>query len=222
MRKLGYFFIIFFCSFVYAQEPTSYVDNKVSKALMELRKFPEVTNKQAYHIISNYIMPEVDLTEVSKWIAGRTVWKRSTKLQRQQFMDAIASYMSTTYGDIMLEFIRAYRVIKFEYQPMRDSYQDKKRVLVSSKLIMEDPISNAIARRTVNFDFRLIKNQNTWKFYDMAAEGVSILKGLQELISDDVRSQGIPKGIELLNNMVLIKRKPNFLGLLKLLDKESE
>jgi len=165
------------------EDPKDFVDDlttKVIKTLSQNQAKIKNNPKKLYEIIENLIVPNVDFYEMSRWVAGRTAWKKSSKSAQKQFMDEFKSLVINAYAHAL----NGVHDEKIEFLPIRADIENKKRVSVTSLVYDKQ-------RGKIRMVYRLIRHKNSWKFYDVVIEGVSILKGYQAQFSEDIRQNGL-------------------------------
>ena len=138
-------------------------------------------------VVEEELMPHVDYRFAGLKAMGRHV-RAATKEQRQQFVEAFRSYLITTYADAL----GSYTDQTVEFGPSRP-VGDANDVRVYVKIL--DP-----GRPDINVEFRLRKQKDdSWKAYDLKAEGISILRSKTEEFDGLIRQHGLDKFIEMLN-----------------------
>ena len=144
-----------------------------------------------YEVVDHLVLPHIDFIEMSKWVAGRTAWGKSTEAARNSFVKEFKVLMINTYATALLN----YTTEKFEYYPQKYNVA-RPRVQVSSKIIRQH-------KDNINLDYRLIRHGDSWKVYDVIIEGISILQGFQAQFTNDIKIKGlieVTKRIRLHNN----------------------
>lgn len=138
-------------------------------------------------IVEEELMPHVDYRYAGLKAMGRHV-RAATKEQRQEFVEAFRAYLVTTYADAL----GSYTDQTVEFGPARPVGKAKEaRVYV--KIL--DP-----GRPDIDVEFTLRKQKdNSWKAYDLKAEGVSILRSKTEEFDGLIRQQGLDNFIKMLN-----------------------
>lgn len=138
-----------------------------------------------YAIIDKILVPYVDWDAMSHWVIGRSAWAQASDLQRQRFSQAFKKLLIRTYASTL----RAYRNQTIEYLPVRGGIDGKSRIQVSS--LIKEP-----GRETIRVTYRLADKGTQWKVYDIAIEGVSLLKGFQAQFATELKQNGLDKLIQ--------------------------
>ncbi|MCL1038593.1 ABC transporter substrate-binding protein [Shewanella submarina] len=138
-------------------------------------------------VVEEELMSHVDYRYAGLKAMGRHV-RAATKEQRQQFVEAFRAYLITTYADAL----GSYTDQTVEFGPSRP-VGSAKDVRVYVKIL-------DASRPEINVEFRLRKQKDdSWKAYDLKAEGISILRSKTEEFDGLIRQHGLDKFIEMLN-----------------------
>ncbi|QFU24486.1 ABC transporter substrate-binding protein [Shewanella eurypsychrophilus] len=130
-------------------------------------------------IVSDELMPYIDYKYASYKVMG-THLKATTKEQRQRFVKAFQGYLVSTYAQAFTEYTDQ----QVKFSPAKDFSQEK-MVNVNIEIFEagRPPIKLA-------FKVRRLKD-NSWKAFDLVAEGVSLLASKSSEISNLIRQKGI-------------------------------
>jgi phospholipid transport system substrate-binding protein len=131
-------------------------------------------------IVESELMPYVDYRYTAYKIMGSYVSK-STKEQRDAFVDAMYSYLVSTYANALSQ----YKNQQVNYEP--DHQIGNSNIVAANVEITEE---NA---PTISLSFKFRKNSHTgqWKAFDMIVEGVSLVSSKQAEISGLIRKVGL-------------------------------
>ena len=139
-------------------------------------------------IVSDELMPYIDYKYASYKVMG-TYLRQSTPEQRDRFSEAFKSYLVATYAQAFTEYTNQ----KVEFEPAK-SFADEKMVDVNVQIIEQ-------GRPPIKLQFRVRRlKDDTWKAFDLVAEGVSLLSSKSAEISNLIRQNGIDSVIEDLEN----------------------
>ncbi|MGX9462410.1 MlaC/ttg2D family ABC transporter substrate-binding protein [Shewanella sp. A14] len=149
-------------------------------------------------IVREELMPYVDYKYAAYKVMGQYL-RDTTVDQRNRFVEAFEGYLIATYAQALTEYTDQ----KVAFDPPID-FSDEKIVEVNVQIIEKGrpPIK-------IQFKARRLKD-NTWKAFDLVAEGVSLLASKQSEISNLIRQQGIEAVITMLNDKTqqTIDRQP--------------
>merc|ERR1711935_832587 len=88
-------------------------------------------NKEVYSIINKYIVPNIDLIEMSRWIMGKMVWQKSTKEEKNKFINAF-KYLLIGHYYITLN---DYKKHDLKFLPIKEKeLNEKKYIIVKSTI----------------------------------------------------------------------------------------
>ena len=136
--------------------------------------------------MNSVVMPKLDITLMSKIILGKKIWTGITSQQKTDFIKAFKFRMTSTY----MKSITAFDGEKIEFLPYIPG--KKSRIaLVKSKYL--------IAAGDIDVDYRLIKNDDGWRVYDIIFEGISLMKNYRADFRQHVSKNGIDSLIESLS-----------------------
>ncbi|MAZ44566.1 MAG: hypothetical protein CMF48_05285 [Legionellales bacterium] len=132
-------------------------------------------------LIEEIVFPHVDFDYMSRWVIGRSMWKKASDKDRLAFRDEFKVLLLRTYANV----VREYANEKIVYYPIRADYDDKKRIQISSSITQTN-------RDPIDVVYRLVlSSDGEWKLYDIVIEGVSLLKGFQSQFYDTLRQSGL-------------------------------
>lgn len=174
---------------VNTMDPYSMVKSVANKTFERFHKDKALIDADADHlkvIVREELMPYIDYKYASYKVLGQYL-KESTEEQRNRFVDAFQGYLVTTYAQAFTEYTNQ----KVEFSPGSD-FSNEKIVDVNVQIIEagRPPIK-------LLFKVRRLKD-DSWKAFDLVAEGVSLLSSKQSEISNLIRQQGIDPVIKML------------------------
>jgi phospholipid transport system substrate-binding protein len=140
-------------------------------------------------IVEKQLMPFVDVTFASYKILG-TQLKKSTKQERQLFVEAMEISLVNTYSSALAQ----YSGQDIKYEPHQD-VTGKKMVSVGLELLDAN-------KPSIKMVFKLRKNKRTqqWKAFDLIVEGISLVDSKRAELSRSIRQQGIEHVAKVLMN----------------------
>ncbi len=139
-------------------------------------------------IVREELMPYVDYKYASYKVLGQYL-KETTEDERNRFVEAFEAYLVTTYAQAFTEYTNQ----TVEYAPGA-KFTDEKIVDVNVRII-----ENGRPPIKLLFKARRLKD-DTWKAFDLVAEGVSLLQSMQSEITGLIRQKGIEHVITMLND----------------------
>ncbi|MBO1273339.1 ABC transporter substrate-binding protein [Shewanella sp.] len=139
-------------------------------------------------VVSEELMPYVDTRYAAYKVLGPYL-QETTKEQRDDFVSAFEGYLVATYA----QAFTAYTDQKLKFDPESD-YSGERMVDVGVQIVDND-------RPPIKLDFRARRlKDDTWKVFDMVAEGVSLLNSKQSEVTAMVREKGIDQVIAMLKD----------------------
>jgi phospholipid transport system substrate-binding protein len=169
------------------QDPMKFLKDVSDSVMSELRKNKsEIASEpnKLYDLIQRFIIPNVDFIEMSQWIAGRKAWAQASSSQQDEFIQQFKILVVKTYGSALI----GYSDNKVTFPPQDiDVTKDRIEVVSWVKRPSNDDI---------RVKYRLVKNGDSWKVYDLEVEGVSILRGFMAQFSEEIRNQGLSSAIQ--------------------------
>tara|TARA_B100001093_G_scaffold411019_1_gene400446 strand:+ start:8895 stop:9476 length:582 start_codon:yes stop_codon:yes gene_type:complete len=124
------------------------------------------------------VMPKLDIKLMSKIILGKKIWTGMTRQQKTNFILAFKYRMTSTY----MKSITAFDGEKIKFLPYVPGKKDRV-ALVKSKYL--------ISAGNIDVDYRLIKNDDGWRVYDIIFEGISLMKNYRADFREHVNKNGI-------------------------------
>ncbi|MGL5360046.1 MAG: MlaC/ttg2D family ABC transporter substrate-binding protein [Shewanella sp.] len=171
-------------------DPYSMVKSVANKTFDRFHKEKALIDADPDHlkiIVREELMPYVDYKYASYKVLGQYL-KDSTEDQRNRFVAAFEGYLIATYAQAFTEYTNQ----KVEFFPGSD-FRSEKIVDVNVQIIEagRPPIKLLFKARRLKDD--------SWKAFDLVAEGVSLLSSKQSEISNLIRQQGIDAVITMLD-----------------------
>ncbi len=146
-------------------------------------------------IVEQELLPYVDYRYASLKVLGRNIKTLQKELKSRDrvlakidaFTDAFKGYMVSTYASAFTEYTNQ----KVEFPPAK-KLTDSKFVTVPVQVTEE-------GRPPIKLSFKLRRQKdNSWKVYDLVAEGVSLIQSKQSEIGGLIQREGIDHVIKML------------------------
>lgn len=157
--------------FAWAQSsPIPMLENSASQIIATLKQ-NKSSLKKNHHIIhqavEQYLLPNVDVTGMSRSVLGRQAWNKASAVERQAFTRSFTDLVIRTYANPLAEYTG--ETVKF--LPVRGSV-DGQFVRVNSIIIRPNG-------QRIPLTYSLVAKNNNWKIYDLSVEGVSLLQSFR-------------------------------------------
>jgi len=129
--------------------------------------------KKLYSIVRKVVLPNVAVDQLAGKVVGRN-WRSATQSQKNQFIDSFSDLLTRSYAVALLK-VSDYQI---KLLPLRGaSWKRQSVVSIAAKIINKSTGSSSDAT------FYLEKSGKSWKIFDLAVEGVSIVKNFKEQFS---------------------------------------
>ena len=158
-----------------ALAPPQQVIESTSNQLQSTLQKPEYKTdfKKATQFVDRVISSHVDFDRVSALVLGKN-WKGATQAQKEQFKKEFRMLLVRTYTTAFTE----YSDWKIEYLPLEPGDDDKK--IMVKTLILQS------GGHPVAVNYRMVKDGDDWRVYDILIEGVSLLQNYRSSFNDDI------------------------------------
>ena len=133
--------------------------------------------------MNEVVMPKLDITLMSKIILGKKIWTQMENSQKDNFIDAFKYKMTSTY----MKSITVFDGEKIEFLPYIPGKKDN-LAFVKSKYIM--------ASGDIEVNYRLVRNNEGWKVYDIIFDGISLMKNYRTDFRQHVNKRGVESLID--------------------------
>lgn len=150
----------------------------VIKVLKEKRVMLEKEPELVYQIVDQYILPHLDDVSMAKLALGKN-WRTASNAQKIAFVDEFRSLLVRTYSKSLQEF--SDQTINFfpaDIAPGED------KVVVKSEVVQN-------GGPTIPVAYRMRIKDNSWKVYDIAIDGVSLVTSYRGTFTQEVRKSGM-------------------------------
>jgi phospholipid transport system substrate-binding protein len=159
--------------------------NQLVTALKEQRTAIKTDDQIAYKLVEDIVLPHVDFTRVARLVLGK-YWRKANAEQRERFTNEFRDFLVHIYVTAMVEFSDQIvsHADNVQYLPFRNGNPDDVSVRMQIKLPDRPPLH-------VNYSLHLDNNNNGWKIYDLAVEGVSLATTYRSSFASQIRRGGI-------------------------------
>jgi phospholipid transport system substrate-binding protein len=178
-------------------QPRELVAQTADKMMAKLKEEKEVIKQQpdkVYDLVNEIVLPNFDFELMAKRVLGK-YWRTATDKQRAEFIGAFRGVLVRTYANRLTE----YTEYKINYLPSRPDPEPDKATVRSE---IDQP-----GRTPVAVDYRLILNGQTWKVFDVAIEGVSLVTNYRSSYANEIDRSGLDSLIEKLNKKAEVAQK---------------
>jgi len=156
------------------------------KELTAKRAELEQDHSKLYALVEERVLPHFDFTRMSRLVLARN-WRKASKQQRTDFIQQFKNLLVRTYSTALFNYTGQ----KIRYLPVRLK-KGSKRVVVRSQILQDGG-----GRLPINYS--LIQNRDqSWKIYDVAVDGVSLVTNYRSSYNRIIRQQGMDNLIRML------------------------
>ena len=163
------------------EETSTIILNKINEENDRLREDPTLINS----LINETVIPTMDLDSMGKLILGK-YWKTASKEQRTRFVAEFKNMLIRTYAKSLVDYGHA----KVNVLPARDQGKSKYYTVQS-----ELDVGSGKAPLQVAYIFRKNK-QMEWKVFDLALDGLSLVKNFRTSFSQEIKETSLDALIE--------------------------
>ncbi|QRN04227.1 ABC transporter substrate-binding protein [Legionella sp. MW5194] len=165
-----------------ASNPVPMLETAANQILstLEKNKASLKNNPQViYRAVEQSLLPNVDVSGMSRSVLGRQAWMKATPSERQQFSQAFTQLVIRTYASPLAEYTD--ETVKF--LPVRGSLEG--RFLRVNSLIVR---SNG---KNIPLSYSLVAKNGQWKIYDLSVEGVSLLQSFRSQFAQALQNSNM-------------------------------
>jgi len=145
--------------------------------------------KKLRQIAEQKFLPYFDFKQMTRLAVGPG-WRRATPEQQQALSDSFRSLLINTYTSALNQ-ASSLLDKTLEIRPVQ-LHADDKDVLVHT--VVRSP-----GRPPLAIDYRMLKDAQGWKVYDVVVEGVSLVTTYRSEFSEEVQRGGVPGLIKALD-----------------------
>jgi phospholipid transport system substrate-binding protein len=134
--------------------------------------------KKTIALVEEKVLPHFNFTRMTALAMGPS-WRKASAQQREVLVDQFRALLVRTYSSAL----SSYRDQTIEFRPLRMQPNDTE-VVVRSQVRQS-------GTEPVSIDYSMEKTAASWKVYDVAVAGVSLVTTYRETFTNEVRANGI-------------------------------
>lgn len=134
--------------------------------------------KKTVALVEEKVLPHFNFARMTALAMGPN-WRKASPEQQQQLVEQFRTLLVRTYSTAL----SAYRNQTIDFRPLRASAGDNDVVVRSD---VKQP-----GGEPVTIDYSMEKATGTWKVYDVAIGGVSLVTTYRDTFANEVRTSGI-------------------------------
>lgn len=158
--------------------PDTFINNLSTALMLELEQHARDLRDNtalALTIANKVILPKVDIQGMSRSVLGRKVWQQMSPIQQDRFTNGFTNIVMNTYS----RSLTGYNEDQIKILPMHKRYNGKRKVVVKSMLVRK-------GGQKISLKYRMILRKNSWKIYDVAVEGISLLQNFRTQFTSEL------------------------------------
>ena len=162
-----------------AQKLVQEVTSTIIDELTERRDALEKDPRAVYELVDRLVLPHFDFERMSRRVLGKKRWAAASAGQRTQFVAAFRTLLVRTYA-VMLNEYRGQALTWLD--PVPRKRDDEVVIPVTIELDSGPPAQVAYAMYGGGTD---------WKVFDVAVDGVSLVKNYRSSFRSEIARNGI-------------------------------
>lgn len=132
-----------------------------------------------YQAVERHLLPNVDVSGMSRSVLGRKAWMQASAADKQQFSKAFTQLVIRTYATPLAEYTDE----TIQFLPIRGSLE--------SRFIRVNSIIVRSNGKNIPLSYSLIFNNGKWKIYDLSVEGVSLLQSFRSQFAEALQNSSM-------------------------------
>lgn len=137
------------------------------------------------HLVNELLLPVVDHVYMAKKVLAKN-WKKTSKDQKKQFVNAFKHKVIRTYAGAF----KAFNGEKIQFEDAKFSKSGKKASVKSA--------IQRVGAPAINVTYKLFLKKGNWLTYDVVIEGVSLVKSFRDQFKQSIEKNGLAQAISLL------------------------
>lgn len=183
IRSLTTLLLLMFAPLALANDmpPDVLVKTVADDVLDIVRKDKDIQSghaKKTFDLVETKVLPHFNFRHMTALAVG-PAWRRATPQQQQDLIEQFKTLLVRTYST----GLSSYRDQQIVYKPLRAKPTDTE-VIVRSEVRQS-------GQQPVTIDYSMEKTSDSWKAYDVAIGGVSLVTTYRDSFSAEVRANGI-------------------------------
>lgn len=141
--------------------------NQIIGTLKENKSSLKSNHQLIYQAIRQYLLPNVDVSGMSRSVLGRAQWNKASSAEKQAFTSAFTQLVIRTYASPLAQ----YSDEKVRFLPVRGN--------ASGRFVRVDSVIIRSNGPSIPLSYNLVSKGDQWKIYDLSVEGVSLLQSFR-------------------------------------------
>ena len=141
--------------------------NQIIATLKQHKSTLKNNHQLIYQSIEQYLLPNVDVSGMSRSVLGRQAWSKATPAEKREFTQAFTQLVIRTYASPLAEY--SDETVRF--MPVRGT--------VEGHFVRVDSLIVRSSGPSIPLSYSLVSKNGQWKIYDLSVEGVSLLQSFR-------------------------------------------
>ena len=183
---LGLILMVWINNAMAAIAPDELVKKTADEVLAAIKTDKDIQSgdqKKIFALAEEKILPYFNFDRVSRMVLGK-YWREANTAQKAAFQREFRSLLLRTYASALSK----YRNQTIEFKPLR-MRPDDATVTVETEILQP-------GGQPIGVDYALEKSGDSWKVYDIAIEGVSLVTNYRGQFGNEIHQSGIDGLIE--------------------------
>ncbi len=157
---------------------TKNTTNEVIRIVKQDKDIKGGNSKKVYDLVESKILPHFDFRQMTQLAVGKN-WRQASPEEQQQLTKEFRALLVRTYSAA----ITSVADYKIEFKPLK-MQAGETDVLVGTEV-------SKSGMAPITIDYRLEKQDNGWKVYDVLVDNVSLVTVYRNSFNSEVRKNGI-------------------------------
>lgn len=155
------------------------VTDKIIALIKTNRDAYAADHGKLYAMVQEHLVPHFEFRKIAQQVLG-PAWRNASADQRDGFTREFRDLMVRTYGTVLLKYTNE----EIVYLPVRLSPGDRTAVVRSQ-------LKRGGGAPTIAINYNFLKTDASWKVYDMAIEGPSIVTTYRRVYAERLQKEGL-------------------------------
>jgi phospholipid transport system substrate-binding protein len=163
------------------EAPLDIVRDTTERVLIRIKNDREALRKnpaKMYMLVSELIFPHFDFPIMAQWVLG-THWKDADDTTRAAFVEQFRKLLVRTYATALLEF-----------SDQEITYPENTQAATGRTVVVRQEIEQ-VGGEPILIGYRLHNTAGDWKVFDVAVDGVSLVKTYRASFSSMISDGGL-------------------------------
>lgn len=171
-----------------AEEVLSELSEKMINSLKAERDVVRERPQRMFELMDEILGPYVDFPRVSALVLAKN-WRKATKEQRQDFMDAFRVLLVRFYATALLDDPKQLDELLEKSDNLIVFLPPRGEIKKGRKKVFSEV--NLPSGTVVPVNFSVHNRDGDWKIYDVNVEGISVVQNYRTSFAEEIKKDGI-------------------------------